>query len=120
MTAGTKNSSSDLGAGIGCLAVLAFVAGFIWWLLPDSWTDPIKYSTMYSVNTEKVNLTPKPKDCEFMHAPIGNKECHYKKVVWVYNKEGEIVDGDFAPQQSQLPADRKAVRVDVDWTKEKD
>lgn len=120
MTAETKNSSSDFGAGIGCLAVLAVIAGFVWWLLPDSWTDPIKYSTIYSVDVGKVNVAVKPKDCEFMHAPIGNKECRYKKVVWVYNNENEIVDGDFVPSQAQLPADRKAVRVDVDWTKEKE
>lgn len=136
-----KNNSSDLGAGIGCLAVLAIIGAGIWWILPDSWTDPIKCSFIYDkVNSSNVLYTEKPKDCDFIHAPLGDKGCHYKKVVRGFNAAGYRIVGDDAPRYSNdsqthkaivsydngktrdfLPdgerVDNVVVKVEVDWVK---
>src|SRR5258708_2753054 len=114
-----KNSSSDLGAGIGCLAVLAIIGAGIWWILPDSWTDPIKYSWIYDkVTSSSVLYTEKPKDCDFMHAPLGDKGCHYKKVVNGFNSAGYLIVCYNSPCSSNnKQTDNVVVKVEVDWLK---
>ncbi len=119
MPASPKNSSSDLGAGIGCLAVLAIIGAGIWWILPDSWTDPIKYSWIYDkVTSSNVLYTEKPKDCDFMHAPLGDKGCHYKKVVNGFNAAGYLIVCYNSPCSSNnKQTDNVVVKVEVDWLK---
>jgi hypothetical protein len=39
------------------------------------------YALQNNVDPEKVTIIPKPHDCDFDKAPIGNKECHYEAVV---------------------------------------
>jgi hypothetical protein len=56
-------------------------AGIIWMLLPDSFTEPTKYATIYSVDKSHVFIERKPTDCDWGHAPIGTKDCHYDKSV---------------------------------------
>jgi len=123
---------------------LAIIGAGIWWILPDRWTDPIKYSLVYDkVNSNNVVYSEKPKDCDFIHAPLGDKGCHYKKVVRGLNAAGYRVAGDDAPQYSNdththkaivsyddgktwnfLPDGEKmdsvVVKVEVDWVKEAD
>jgi hypothetical protein len=83
--------------GLGCLLILGAIAAAIWFvLLPDGWTAPYTYAAKYHVDSSKVQFTAKPKDCDFIHAPIGDKGCHCKKIVMVYNENGAVVDGDFA------------------------
>jgi hypothetical protein len=74
-----------------------------------------------------------------VHAPLGDKGCHYKKFVYALNRQGEQVKGDGAPKFSvdakgnQLisyddgktwqfppegrPIDRKVSNVVIDWVK---
>ena len=127
-------------SGCGCLVGLGIVAFFIWMILPGSWTDPLKYGVIYNVDSSKVQYTDKPKDCDFIHAPLGDKSCHYKKVVYGYNSNGDLVAGDEAPIYSNdvqtgrptvsydnrktwqfLPEgqkmDTRVVRVEIDWSK---
>ena len=48
------------------------------------------YAFEYFVSPDKVDVEPKPHDCEFMKAPVGNK-CHFEKEVNVVkNERGEI------------------------------
>ncbi len=91
----TKN---DPAASFGCLAILVVFALFVWFILPDSLTDPILYSMEYSVNSDQVHRNAKPTDCDFMHAPLGSKSCHYSKTVTAYNAAGYEVAGDGAPK----------------------
>jgi len=35
----------------------------------------------YRVNQDQVSVEPKPHGCDFDDAPLGNKHCHYEKVV---------------------------------------
>jgi hypothetical protein len=130
----------ELKSNLGCLTVWAIIIGIVWILLPASWTAPLLYSVIYETQTSKVHYVEKPKDCEFIHAPLGDKSCHYKKVVSAYNLEGELIGGDDAPEFSQdkntnkpivsydngktwtflvegQRPDRRVERVDVDWTR---
>jgi len=68
-----------------------------WFFLPDSWTDPLEYSMEYSINFDQVHWNDKPTDCDFIHAPLGIKGCHYRKTVTAHNAAGYSVAGDDAP-----------------------
>ena len=45
------------------------------------WLDPSVYSIKYAVSADKIYVDPKPTDCDFWHAPVGKKGCHYQRVV---------------------------------------
>ena len=94
----TQNNIGDTFWGLVVLAALGF---FVWIVLPDSWTDKIKYSVEYSVDASQVHRSDRPTDCDFMRAPLGNKDCHYKKTVTAYNAAGYPVAGDDAPKYAK-------------------
>ncbi len=90
------------GGGAGCLwALIVLVAicfGGWLWLSPKAW-----YEVEYQVSADHIFIDPKPHDCEFLKAPIGNKYCHFEKIVTV------------APEGSDNPTD-----VYVTWEKVED
>jgi hypothetical protein len=45
------------------------------------WVGPSVYSVKYAVSADKIYVDPKPTDCDFWHAPLGKKGCHYQRVV---------------------------------------
>jgi hypothetical protein len=47
------------------------------------------YVWRYSVSPKNVLIDPQPHDCEFMAAPVGNKYCHYDKMVNVGEDRGQ-------------------------------
>jgi hypothetical protein len=69
----------------------------IWYLAALLSLEPIWLAKVYKVSTDQVHVDAKPKDCDFMHAPIGDKDCHYKAVVRALNGQGWLVGGDDAP-----------------------
>jgi hypothetical protein len=75
---------------IGCLILLilaAVVGGFVWWVAPDKYA----YAFEYDVSSDYVFVEKRPKDCDWEHAPIGDKGCHYKKVVTPQkNEKGKV------------------------------
>ena len=48
---------------------------FVW--LPDMWWSKTRISWWYGVSTDQVTIEKKPADCNFFHAPLGDKDCHY-------------------------------------------
>jgi hypothetical protein len=65
---------------IGCLILLvlaAAIGGLAWWVAPDKYA----YALEYSVDSENVFVEKKPKTCDWEHAPMGDKGCHFNKVV---------------------------------------
>ena len=67
---------------------IAVVPQIIISLAPES---AYGYAFKYSVSPSQVDVEPKPHDCEFMKAPVGNKYCHFEKEVDVVKDErGEI------------------------------
>jgi hypothetical protein len=112
MATSPKSDGSAIGCLVG-LGILGTVGFFIWTLLPESWTDPWKYSVIYSTNSNSVHYTDRPKDCDFIHAPLGDKGCHYKKVVYGYNIAGVFVAGDDAPiYSSDVQTGRPVISYD--------
>ena len=75
--------------------ILAVVFGLptyiVWGLLPDRWTNAMKYGLIYHVGADHVYSDSKPKDCDWGHAPIGDKACHYtKQVIPVRDDSGHV------------------------------
>jgi hypothetical protein len=62
-----------------------------------SWEDSLWYSIRYGVEFSDVQ-TDRPKDCDFMRAPLGDKSCKYTSHVQVFNADGELVAGESAPK----------------------
>jgi hypothetical protein len=52
----------------------AFVA---YWAIYAAWHSNFAYSVRYSVSYDQVTQQKKPHNCEFLSAPIGDKNCHY-------------------------------------------
>jgi hypothetical protein len=73
-------------AGIGVVWVIAVIAYWFWNEPTALWysiKDPtvLWYAAEYEVSPDKVHIVPKPTDCDFWHAPVGFKDCHYEKRV---------------------------------------
>jgi len=84
----------------GCLTWFALIIIFalvIWWLLPDSLTDKVRYSNQYDVPMSQVKRETRPSNCDWDFAPLGKKGCHYEKVVTGSNSSGDRVAGTDAP-----------------------
>jgi|ERR1017187_7140409 hypothetical protein len=47
----------------------------------DRWTDKAWYSVRYDAAFADITVEYRPVDCDFMHAPLGDKGCSYKKHV---------------------------------------
>jgi len=96
--AGGAGMSDQDGSLLGCIGFVVLVAGAIWWAggINSAW-----YSARYAVLPSKVQIDPEPKDCDFMHAPLGSKGCHYDANVAAYNANGDLVGGDNAPRYSR-------------------
>lgn len=65
------------------LVSLLVFAGVIWagvaFLTPDDWR--VHYAAREVVWPGDVFVDHKPKDCDFFHAPLGDKDCSYKATV---------------------------------------
>jgi len=67
------------------------------------WIGPNVYAIKYSVSADRVFVDPKPTDCDFWHAPLGNKGCHYERIVTAsYAKGGVRADYRYDPKTDQL------------------
>jgi hypothetical protein len=62
---------------VGTLVVATVIIGSADYLFDGR----VKYALRYSVARENVTIGKKPHDCDWSAAPIGNKNCHYDKVV---------------------------------------
>jgi hypothetical protein len=77
---GIKGFFETIATWIGGTAILGLIAYFLFWVGPTvTW-----YAAEYKVSTDAVHVAPKPTDCDFFHAPVGFKDCHYEK--WVAAK----------------------------------
>lgn len=102
-----QNSDSFIGPII--------VVGFIW-LVSDvgsiGWFNQGWYSVRYFVPPNEVHVDARPQDCDFMHAPLGSKGCHYEAVVAAYNSAGDLLSGDRAPKYGH---DSKTGKPIISW-----
>jgi hypothetical protein len=73
-----KDDSTD--STFASLALFAFfVAGaaYVFWVGPSV----LWYAVEYKVSPKKIQIDSKPADCDFWHAPVGFKGCHYERSV---------------------------------------
>lgn len=64
----------------GCLWVTLFVVLCAYWGA-DVWYSRWAYELYYGLDSNHLSIDKKPHDCDFWKAPIGAKECHYKRIV---------------------------------------
>jgi hypothetical protein len=87
----------------------------------DRWTNRVWYSLYYNARWGDVDINKRPLDCDFLHAPIGNKGCSYKKSKLLFTDS----ERQQQMQQATTPEERAAIsaqpnRVMVYWGKKQD
>lgn len=115
--------------GIGIIIVL----GVIFWWIDDAWHAKWRYAWTYGVSSDKVQIEDRPHDCAFLAAPLGEKYCHYERIVstvrWATSTQGlPIVSYDegktwsiFTPPTGEMiPTSSTIESVDVGWNKKDD
>lgn len=94
-------------------------------VFPESrWAYGLKYGT----DSGRVDVAPKPENCDWDYAPLGRKGCHYEKEVTVarYSRDAKtgrpIVTYDGGKTWYPLPEGEKPgpIQVDVWWRYLKD
>lgn len=91
---------SDPGETVGCMLVLVIVGAIVYGvyyflIMPDT----ERLANQYDVPVERVSAPPKPHGCAFGDAPLGDKHCHYDKHVYLYDKNGQLIEVDGKRQQ---------------------
>jgi hypothetical protein len=70
------------------------------WLIVSSWVgaawhSKCRYAVQYGVSFDKIDISDKPHDCAFLAAPLGEKYCHYERVVstirWATSTAGQPI-----------------------------
>ena len=85
----TLRARPNIAGIIGAVVVVLILSSF--WF--DKLTYRAWYSFAYGCAYKKVTVVKRPADCDFLYAPIGDKDCHYKKVIMAYNTQGQLVAG---------------------------
>jgi hypothetical protein len=79
----------------------------------DPWMNAAWYSMKYGVSYDDVHTDDRPKDCDFMRAPLGYKDCTYKAHVQVFNADGAQLFVDKAPKYGKdTKTDKQIVSYD--------
>jgi hypothetical protein len=93
---------------IRCSVLVATAACFYW-------LGPSVYSIKYAVSADKIYVDPRPTDCDFWHAPLGKKGCHYQRMVVARYAKGirEIRPGENDPNE-------RFDSVLISWVKKSD
>lgn len=105
---------------VGAFIVIALIMGWPGSKL-DRWTDRVWYSIMYSTDWKNVNIEKRPLDCDFFHAPVGDKGCHYKKSTIVFGEEQRraLMQQATAPQERENYT-RQPNSVTVYWERKEE
>lgn len=69
----------DSSDGCASLIFLMICAAIFYW--SDAWHSKWRYAWSYGIDSSHVSMEKKPDGCDFLKAPIGKKDCHYKRVV---------------------------------------
>ena len=85
--------SDDLSSTVFYAICVAIALFFVW---DTVWFGRIWYGMANHVVSRNVSLTPKPHDCEFLTAPIGEKHCHYEASVAVINNNPKRIEIDWS------------------------
>ena len=61
--------------------VVCVVLLWAWYVVKDIWHSKWRLGLTYDVSSDKVLVDKTPHDCAFLAAPMGEKYCHYDRVV---------------------------------------
>jgi hypothetical protein len=64
------------GGSYGCLTLLAIIIAVVFF-----WHSKWSYALYYNADSSHVSIEDKPHDCDFLKAPLGEKGCHFTRVV---------------------------------------
>lgn len=93
-----KRTVAQSDDSFGCLVFLVIGGAVLVFSSSSySWSNAVWYSVEYGVSFNDVQTDAKPSDCDFLHAPLGDKGCTYKAHVKVFNADGVLVAGEDAP-----------------------
>jgi hypothetical protein len=57
----------------------------------SNWPEKQRLANEYKVSQDQVFIEPQPHGCDFDDAPLGNKYCHFKKVLsTVKDEQGKV------------------------------
>jgi hypothetical protein len=81
LTPSTRNSSAA-----GFISVLFFTLLLSGWSGSklDRFTDRMWYSVIDQTKWSDVHIARRPSDCDFLHSPLGEKGCRYKKETTIF------------------------------------
>jgi len=112
-------TAHTVAAGIGGVLLYMFISS----LVGGMWNSRFIFSLRYNVPSEQVTIDEKPHDCDFLHAPLGDKGCSYVRDVTVIktgtNAAGEhFVTYDEGKTWSPDPQQQAKSGVMVWWKKQ--
>lgn len=77
--------------GIAGWLLIIVTVGFAVYLSSYLTPDSAFYAWRYDLNVRDIHLDKQPTDCEWFHAPLGDKDCHYSKHGYpIQNNDGRI------------------------------
>jgi len=77
-------------AALKVILGLATLAVIGWFVMPVN--SAVRYAIVYNVGRDKVFVAPRPHDCDWLSAPLGDKHCHYSPVVAKFAAGGKLID----------------------------
>ena len=90
-----KLTLSEWMSGLLAVALILFgyvqIFGLLWSLMPDGAKYSAVYAVEYDVNYSDVHVEMRPRNCDWIHAPIGDKACHYSQHAYPLRNDSEHV-----------------------------
>ncbi|MGH9745530.1 MAG: hypothetical protein ACRD59_05395 [Candidatus Acidiferrales bacterium] len=106
------------------------VCWFVYVGVVAAWHSKVRYAVQYGVTPDDVYKSERPHDCDFLKAPIGEKECHFEahselRVVLTHDNPWSNPVASYDNGKTWVPNDTtppaKAERyVTVSWEKVED
>lgn len=87
----------------------------------NRWTHKVWYSMRYGADLKNITILKKPSDCDFLHAPLGEKGCSFKKHVEPFGeKERQTLIQQATTSEEQQEIAKRPNLVFVYWEKKED
>jgi hypothetical protein len=113
----------EINAGSGALSVLwvvIVVLALSFWhgSKLDRFTDRLCYSVAYGAEWKNVDIERRPTECDFLHSPLGTKECSYKKSKYIFGEtERQALIQQAQTQEEKTEISKRPNSVIVYWEK---
>ncbi len=112
-----------IGNWLWSVSIIVGVYSAFFWMVDEARYGRLRYAIQYGVGYSHVKESNKPHNCDWLTAPIGNKNCHYDPQVVIIrtgkNTSGERIwswdDGKtWWPDDQRPPAEAGVI---VTWQK---